>query len=211
MKSLGWVEKLVLVLSVGLLIGAAGCGSKTVDSGASDQLDQGALSAQNSGVPTTLTARSLTGAWLGKAILDQEKFQNKVAQLDAESKTLASVKAKSFLSIAMAMEFHENGTVENEVEMLSAQGKLMRDGSRASWRVLELKPNGLLVQVQEQQPNGTVLTDNTFYQFSGDRNQMAIRVPVGQELLDCDAMIVFERKTLPPTNVAAGPTGTMAK
>ena len=110
MKNLAWVEKLVLVLSVGLLIGATGCSSKTVDSAASDTSAPGALSAQAefSGEPTTLTARSLTGAWLGGAVLDQEKFRSKVAQLNPESQTLAGVKAKSFLSTAMAMEFHEN-------------------------------------------------------------------------------------------------------
>ena len=215
MKSLAWVGKLVLVLSIVLLVVASGCSSKTADSRASDRSDQKELSAQNlkksSGEPTELTARSLTGAWLGEAVMDQEKFKNKVAQLNAESQTMANVMAKSFLSTAMAMEFHENGTVENEVEVLSTQGQLLRDGSRASWRVLESKPNGLLVQTQEQLPDGTVVSDRMFYQFSGDRNQMAVRIPVGKELQDCDAMIVFERQMLPSTNIAAAPTGTIKK
>ena len=214
MMSLAWVKKLVLVLSIGLMIAAAGC-SKTADSGASTPSDSAASSAQGSrtfsGVPAELTAHSLTGAWLGRAVMDQEKFQSKVSQLNAESQAAAGVIAKTFLSTAMAMEFHENGIVENEVEVLTTQGKTLRDGSRAIWRVLESKPNGLLVQTQEQGPNGTVATDEMFFQFSGDRNQMAVKIPVGAALHDCDAMIIFERQTLPPTNVAAAPTGTTSK
>ena len=214
MKSLAWVKKLVLVFSICLMVVAAGC-SKRADSGVSAASDSGASSAQGSskftGVPTELTARSLTGAWLGKAVLDQEKFKNKVSQLNAESQATAAVIAKSFLSMAMAMEFHEDGTVENEVEVLSAQGKLLRDGSRATWQVLESNPNGLLVQTQEKRSNGAISTDKMFFQFSGDRNQMAVKVPVGHQLQDCDAMIIFERKTLPPTNVATAPSGTISK
>ena len=209
MKSLAWAEKLVLVLSFGLLIGAAGCGKETatVDSGAPATQ----APAKFTGVPSELTAKSLTGAWLGKAILDQDKFNNKLAQLNPESRAKAEAMAKSFLSIAMAMEFHANGTLNNEVEVLSAEGKLLHEGSRAVWRVVEAKPNGLMVQIQERRTDGRVATNQMFYQFSGDRNQMAIKTKVGQQLQDCDAMILFERKTLPPTNVAAGSTGTVTK
>lgn len=207
MKSLAWVKKLVLVLSIGLVIGAVGCSSKTVDSGGSPQSGSEATSAQGS----VVTPRSLTGAWLGEAAIDQEKLQSKMAQLDKEAQALAGIRAKSFLSTAMAMEFHENGTVDNEVEVISTQGKFLREGSSAVWKVLETKPHALLVQIQEKLPNGTVATERMFFQFSADRNKMAVGVPVGPDLQGCDAMIVFERKSLPPTNVAAAPSSTISK
>ncbi len=222
MKSLALIEKLFPCLVLGLLIGAVGCGTKTTASSEPGDIGaQEASVAQDSSVvasatgtssaPVALTARSLAGVWLGKAVLDARKLEQRVSQLDPENQKVASAKAKSFLSTVMAMEFRENGTLESEVELISTQGQILRDGSLASWRVLDAKPNGLLVQIQERLADGTIASDQHFYQFSADRNQIAFRVPVSPELRDCDAMVVFERKTLPPTNVATGPKATLTK
>ena len=148
---------------------------------------------------------------MGKAILDREKYQQKVAQLDPETQKEIGLKAKRFLSIVMAMEFRDNGTVENEVEILSPEGETVRGGSVAQWQVMESKPHGLLVQVQENLPDGNVATGQMYYQFSADRNRIAIKAPVTEELQGCDAMIVFTRHSLPPTNVAARQTDSFAK
>ena len=209
MKRMAWIEKLILVLLPCLLVGLSGCGSETtVSSGA--QSTSSAV-AGGASTPVALTARTLTGAWLGEAILDEEKFQEQISQLDAETQKRVKLQAKSFLTTAVAMEFRENGTVQNEVELVSIHGKLLHDGSFGSWQVLESRPNGMLVQLQERSSNGEVSTVKNFYQFSQDRNQMAIKIQVSKELATCDAMVVFDRKSLPPVNVAAGDTGTINK
>jgi len=153
----------------------------------------------------------LTGVWIGEAILDKQKLQKKISQLDPEAQKLVNVQLKSFLSTMMAMEFRANGTVENAVEIRAANGKLLQDSSVGSWRVMESKPNGLLVQTQERLADGRVVSDQMFYQFSGDRNQIAIKVPVAGELQDCDAMIVFNRQASKSTNIATRLTGTQTK
>lgn len=223
MMKLAWTKKQIPVLFLGMLIGVVGCGEtaptspESTDSQTSTPAPAASDSAARSAnpaagvVPTAITARNLTGVWLGEAVLDQQKLQQTVSQLDAEAQKLVGVKVESFLSTVMAMEFREDGTVENEVEIRSTDGKMLRDGSVASWRILESKPNGLLVQTQERIADGSVATDQLFYQFSGDRNRIAIQIPVSQELQGCDAMIVFERQTLPPTNVAAGAKETLTK
>lgn len=221
MKNLAWIEKLTPVLFLGLLIAAVGCGETATTDTAPSNPPTGVQSTDQQAsaeaaplapkAPSAPTASSLTGAWMGRAVMDQEKLRQKISQLDPETQKDVSLKAKRFLSMAMAMEFRENGTVQNEVEILSTEGKMVRGGSVAQWHVMESSPHALLVQVRERLKDGTISSGKMYYQFSADRNQIAIHAPVTEELQGCDAMIVFNRRTLPPANVAARPTETMAK
>lgn len=216
MKNLAWVEKLAPVLFLGMLIAAVGCGeTATTDTAPnSNQPTEVQATDQQASVeaaPAALTASSLTGAWMGKAVMDQEKLLQKISQLDPETQKDVTLKAKRFLSMVMAMEFRENGTVQNEVEILSPEGKMVRGGSVSQWHVMESSPHALLVQVRERLKDGTITSGKMYYQFSADRNQIAIHAPVTEELQGCDAMVVFNRRTLPPVNVATRPTETMAK
>jgi len=214
MKNLAWIKKLAPVLFLGLLIATVGCGETDTASDsnqATEEVQPTVQQASHGDEIAPPTASSLTGVWMGKAKMDLEKFQQKISQLDPETQKQVNVKAQRFLSMVMAMEFREDGTVENEVEILSPEGKMVRGGSVAGWLVMETSPHALMVQVQERLQDGTIASDKMYYQFSADRNQIAIHAPVAEELQGCDAMILFNRQSLPPTNVAARPTGTLAK
>lgn len=190
-------------------IGFVGCSKPTPEVTKSAQ--QRASQAIQSEQPTNISPNAITGVWFGTASLDTNKLQQKVQGLTQEEQNAVAAKAQSFLSTVMAMDFRANGTVENEVELKSIDGQVIRDGSVGQWKVVEAKPNGLLVETQEKMSNGIVTTNQVFYQFFANGNQIAISVPVSQDLEGCDSMLVFERRTLPPTNVAEASNGTVTK
>jgi len=110
----------------------------------------------------------------------------------------------------MAIDFRNNGTVENEVEIQSVDGQTFQDRSFGTWKVVEEKPNGLVVETKEEMPDGSIVSSNIFYQFLGDKDHIAIVPPVADELTGCESYIIFERRALAPA-VATRPLATQTQ
>ena len=102
----------------------------------------------------------------------------------------------------MAVEYKPDGTLENDLEMVSMDGQVMRDGSRGSWRVLESRDSGLVIETSETLPDGNIAKTESFLKFFADGNRFVTAVTLGPDLRDCDAMIVFEKQQLTGLNVA---------
>ena len=120
-------------------------------------------------------------------------------------------KARSFLSTVIAIDFRKDGTVENEMEIVSTNGQVLRDGATGTWSVIESTSESILVETEEKLSDGTTSKSQTRYQFLTNDNEFAMPVEVSQELAQFNARIVFQRQSLPATNIAENPNGTQIK
>ena len=76
---------------------------------------------------------------------------------------------------------------------ISIDGQVLRDGSTGSWKVIESKDDGLLIETQETLSDGSVASGHSYLKFFANRSRFVAAVPVSDDLLGCDAMLVFER------------------
>ena len=196
------------IFVTGFLVGALGCSEPTSETLAKSQtttLDSQAASETTStstNVKTQPTSNDLPGIWLGNAVIDKAKLTQKISSLTPEQQELILAKASSFLSTIMAVEYKPDGTLENDLEMVSMDGQVMRDGSRGNWRVLESRDSGLVIETSETLPDGNIAKTESFLKFFADGNRFVTAVTLGPDLRDCDAMIVFEKQQLTGLNVA---------
>lgn len=193
------------LLLAGLMTGTPGCSEPTSEKNPTADLKSQVAPKTNSTAIASETQPNLNelpGIWLGNAVLDKAKLTQKISSLTPEQQELVLAKAASFLSTIMAVEYKSDGTLENDLEMVSMDGQVMRDGSQGNWRVLETRVDGLLVETSETLPNGTIAKTESFLKFFADGNRFVTAVTLGQDLQDCDAMIVFEKQQLTGLNVA---------
>ena len=196
------------IFVTGFLVGALGCSEPTSETSAKSQtttLDSQAASETTStstNVKTQPTSNDLPGIWLGNAVIDKAKLTQKISSLTPEQQELILAKASSFLSTIMAVEYKPDGTLENDLEMVSMDGQVMRDGSQGNWRVLESRDSGLVIETSETLPDGNIAKTESFLKFFADGNRFVTAVTLGPDLRDCDAMIVFEKQQLTGLNVA---------
>lgn len=193
----------------------AGCNSSDTSGSQETKNEKSAASTQTastqSAEASVKQSQKLAGIWLGEALLDEKKFEQRISQLPPQQQQLILAKAQSFLSMVMAIEFRSDGTVENGVEIVSTDGQILRDSSSGVWKVVGAENNDLFVEIQESLSDGTVAKDQKVYSFSADGDRFALAVPVSEELQGCDARLVFQRKQLPSTNVAEGMSDTQSK
>lgn len=196
------------IFVTGFLVGALGCSEPASETSAKSQtttLDSQAASETTStstNFKTQPTSNDLPGIWLGNAVIDKAKLTQKISSLTPEQQELILAKASSFLSTIMAVEYKPDGTLENDLEMVSMDGQVMRDGSRGNWRVLESRDSGLVIETSETLPDGNIAKTESFLKFFADGNRFVTAVTLGPDLRDCDAMIVFEKQQLTGLNVA---------
>ena len=196
------------ILLAGFIVGTLGCSEPTsvtsspTPTTAPDAQVASATPAKVSAVEAQPTSNDLPGIWLGNAILDEAKLTKKISSLPSEQQELILAKASSFLSTIMAVEYKPDGTLENDLEMVSIDGQVMRDGSQGNWRILESRDDGLVIETSEALSDGTIAKSKSFLKFFADGKRFVTGVTLGPDLQDCDAMIVFEKQQLTGLNVA---------
>ena len=191
-------------------IGLTGCGkTKPIDPAPKTKTTQS--ESPHDKVATTSMHQKLTGVWLGWASLDQSRLQEALSQLPPAQRAVTAAKAKSFLSTVMAIDFRRDGTVENDLEIVATNGQVLRDGTTGNWTVLESTIQGVLVETTETIADGSVSRAQKRYQFLSSENEFAMPVEVDAELSQFNARMVFQRQSLPPTNVAKGSTNSQTK
>ncbi len=158
-----------------------------------------------------ITSKNLMGIWLGSATLDEAKFRSKLDNLTSDQQQLALAKATSFLSTVMSVEYKRDGTLVNDLELISIDGQVLRDGSTGSWKVVESKDDGLVIETQETLSDGSVATGHSYLKFFANGSRFVAAVPVCDDLLGCDAMLVFDRQKLPDASLAEGDSNTQNK
>lgn len=203
---------LVAIMCIALCF-TAGCAKSEAPkpSGGTDDATSQAQPTPQDKIAQSFTSENLMGIWLGNATLDEAKLRRKLQPLTSERQQLAIAKATSFLSTVMAVEYKHDGTLENDLELMSIDGKVLRDGSTGFWRVVEPKVDGLVIETQETLSDGSIATSQSYLKFFAEGNRFVAAVPIGEDLQGCDAMLVFERQTLPDANLAEGNLETQNK
>ena len=145
----------------------------------------------------------LVGVWLGTATLDEPVFEKALSQLSNGNRKLALSQARSFLSTVMAIEFRKDGSIESEVEIVTVDGDTIRDTSTGAWQLVESVGDQVRLEMQENQSDGSITTDQKVYQFV-ENNKFVLKVPVSDQLTRANARLIFVRQILPRNNVAQG-------
>lgn len=202
----------LLACLTAITIGISGCGKtdSPADSKTNSETSQTEEALQDQ-VATISLQQKLTGVWLGAAQLDQAPLQDALNQMPPAERAVTLTKARSFLSTVIAIDFRKDGTVENEMEIVSTNGQVLRDGATGTWSVIESTSEGILVETVEKLSDGTTSKSQTRYRFLTNDNEFAMPVEVGQDLAQFNARIVFQRQSLPATNIAENPSGTQTK
>ncbi|HMP80375.1 MAG TPA: hypothetical protein PKD54_13050 [Pirellulaceae bacterium] len=144
---------------------------------------------------------SLVGLWVGVSYLDEEKVTAKYNQIQDQAQREAFVQAvESFLSLAVAVNYQANGTLESDAEIMDAQGDTIREATSGQWRVVESKGLKLLIEIYERSPEGQVITTRKLLQFYEDGEHLATPVETSELLADLNPLVIFER--VPPEVVA---------
>ncbi len=144
---------------------------------------------------------SLIGMWVGVSYLDEEKVAARYNQFTDPQQREAFVKAvETFLSLAVAVNYQADGTLDSDAEIMDAGGEVIRETISGQWRVVESKGLKLLVEIYERSPEGQVTTSRKLLQFYEDGEHLATPVETSELLADLNPLIVFER--MPPDVVA---------
>ncbi len=204
-------------LFAGSITGSLGCSESLSETTVKSQSLELGTKIASTTTPTMTTVEDklplddLLGIWLGNAVLDKSKLTQKISSLTPEQQELVLAKATSFLSTIMAVEYKSDGTLKNDIEMVSIDGQVMRDGSQGNWRVLKSQVDGLVIETSETLPNGTIAKTESFLKFFANGNRFVTAVTLGPDLQDCDAMIVFEKQLLTGLNIAEQNTDTQKR
>ncbi len=189
-----------------------GCGS---ENGSPRGEQAQSVSATSDGTQTELAdgnlEKKLLGVWLGEAVLNEALVEEKLQTLPPERQQLVLNRASSFLSTIMAIEFRADGTMENEIALTPVDGQPLRDGRVGTWKVIEQKADQIVIETAETMADGSVMTSQRLYEVSPDGSQVALRVPMNDELGACQPMILFSRQYLSDSNLAQQPGDVQVK
>ena len=113
--------------------------------------------------------------------------------------------------MTMAVEYKSDGTVENDLELVAVDGQLLRDGSAGTWSIVKSDESQIVIETAESLADGSIASSQVTYRFGSQPDQFVVAVPVNEDLQACDAVLVFQRQTLPAANLAEIGQQTQAK
>jgi hypothetical protein len=199
-----WV---VLVLAA-CLTGCGGDGSTPKGEGA--QAAPATSSAGSSQVATGMEAK-IHGLWYGQATLNEALVEERLKNLPQQQQEELILRAQSFLSTMMAIEFLPNGNMENEIGIAPPGEPLMSEARKGTWKIVEKQGNQFVIETTENLPNGESEVNQRLYEISEDGNQIALMVPLNGELGECEPFILMSRTTFKDENLARSPANTVVK
>ncbi len=186
------------------LLIAVGCSSSDSSGPAEQPTQTGRTDGDQVAGSAAVIDSRLLGVWLGTATIDQQRLKSKMETMsDAEREQVRPI-VDSYLSTVMAMQFDDQGTVENDVEM-KLDGRTIRETSVGVYRIVGRNDSSIEIEVREQLEDGTQLTTRKTIRFDADGRRMEFDVPLGDKLDGVGARLVFERQML--ESVAADSQG----
>lgn len=173
------------LLSALILLLAIGCGpaeNKSKEKSTSDD--------QTAGLnPEEL----LVGTWYGKASLNQQLLQQKLAAIsDSGERAKLQQIAINFQSTEIGANFCENGEMLLDIQV-NASGQQLRESTEGKWRPLNVEKNAILIETSEQSPTGEMTTNRVRYQFQEGGDVAIMVAPTSEQLAALNPVIVFER------------------
>lgn len=195
----------------------AGCGGN--DEGQPEDSSESSPEQQPLVADDESPKKSIVGIWYGVATIDQQKLQTKLNSIDDPAKkTELEQVANSFLTTHMGAEFSENGELKFDLEFRAVNGQLLEGTSWGTWKLVNQTDEFIIIEKTENFDDGTSETKLVRYDFrknegrntatgqfaksSGSNTGISNESPDQFEfayphpdLLDCQPMIVFERRS----------------
>ena len=192
----------VASLMVSFVIGLVGCGEAPQPLAQTEQepqtVDSGQKTTSATPVDPALAAqakRTLVGIWLGLPQLDEQRLKEKLANLDGESKANLLNFVSNFKTTAMAIQYHENGTVYTEVNARVGNNPVF-EASEGSWEISRARTNQMSVNVVEKLTNGSLSQTTYDYTVVENGNVLVATIPTHPDLADLNPTFVFTREKL---------------
>lgn len=135
----------------------------------------------------------LVGTWYGKASLNQQLLQQKLASIsDSGERAKLQQIAINFQSTEIGANFGENGEMLLDIQV-NASGQQLRDSTEGQWRPLNVEKNAILIETTEKSPAGETTTNRVRYQFQQGGDVAIMVAPTSEQLATLNPVIVFER------------------
>lgn len=178
---------LIALLLFSITLGCSDKKEETKPAG-DKKADQTASSTQDVG-------QQLVGVWLGGAVLEEELVQKQLdAKPDEESREKFLDATATFLSTVVAFNLKSDGTLEQELELVSADGNVQQGSSQGKWRVIDQEGDKVMIEIVETYEDGATSKYERLFQFFPDGNRFAMPIPVEESLAACNPLIVFSRQ-----------------
>jgi hypothetical protein len=206
--SAGKTQFWLVLMVAGCLTGCAGDGATPEGEGAQANPSSSSVSADQvaGGIE-----EKIQGVWYGQATLNEALIEERLKNLTPQRQEDLILRAQSFLSTVMAIEFRPDGGMENEIGISPPGGQLIRETRKGTWQIVEKNGNQFVVETTEKLPTGESEVSQRLYEISDDGNQIALMVPLNDELGQCEPFILMSRFLLNDENLAQSPSDTLVK
>ena len=197
----GW--QIVIVLSLAIPI-SVGCGSADTESGEQASKTKTPTSQVSESNDLKVKIREqLVGVWLGAAYIDEASLVSKLEQLPPQESEEILRQAQYFSGTMMAIDFRQDGSLENEIEIIPPNGQPQREQGYGTWKIAQIADEGFVVEIAEEHADGSITKSQKIYRFYEDGDHFAVSIPLDNVLGECNPLIVFERQNLSPKDVLA--------
>lgn len=198
-------------LSIAALAG--GCNSPT---GTAVQT-QSNRSAQSTNTPVAVTGNGgvshspLVGAWMGKAIVNEEALLRAVDSLSGDQRQALIREARTFVTTEMAIQFSPSGELETAIEMQPAGSQKVAGETFGTWKIVEANDAQVVVETTSADETGAMSTIQTAFAVSVDGDRLVLQPQVSSALAGCEALIYLDRQMIPTASVAHVNEGTVSR
>lgn len=190
---------------------ASGCNSPT-DTAVNTQNNRSAHSANT---PVALGGNSgvghcpLVGAWMGKAILNEQALLEATDSLTGTQRQALIREARTFVTTEMAIQFSPSGELETAIEMQPVGSQKVAGQTFGTWKIVEATDSQVVVETTSADETGAMSTIQTAFAVSVDGDRLVLQPPVSSALAECEALIYLDRQMIPAASVARAPDGAM--
>ena len=185
-----------MVVAACLIVAGCNSGSKLADGEStrltnSDSTQTSSTRIRNPKTLDTAESRSqLAGIWHGVAILDQQKLQNKLAQVkDSTVRDAIELMANSFSTMRFTARYAPNGVFSYDITI-----NQHADSSKGTWKIVTENDQTVTISIKEELRDGSQVSKQDTYQYIGGFNKFRMDVPVAVQLRDLDCHLLFQRQ-----------------
>lgn len=153
----------------------------------------------------SLSHSPLVGAWMGKAILNEQALLQAADSLPSDQRQALIHEARTFVSTEMAIQFSPSGEIETAIEMQPVGSQKVAGQTIGTWKVIEMTDTQVTVETTSTDHTGSTKTNQTAFAVSVDGDRLVLQPKVSSALAGCEALIYLDRQMMPAASVAQAP------
>ena len=153
----------------------------------------------------------LVGAWMGKAIINEQALLNAADSLSGAQRQDLIREARTFVTTEMAIQFSPSGEVETAIEMQPVGGQKVAGQTFGTWKVVGATDTQVIVETISADETGAASTNQTAFAVSVNGDRLVLQPSISSALAGCEALIYLDRQVMPSVNVAQAPEWTVLR